>query len=81
MFGKVLVVIFTATIIVYADFDVNLYDLDTKRYLSVIEEVDTHYIKAAKGEPDMFCKFNFVTSELGDGKVSFQTSVGVMVLQ
>ena len=78
MLGKVFVLVFTATI-VYADFEVNLYDRETQRYLSVIDEAGTHYIKASKSEPDMFCKFNFATSELGDGKVSFQTIVGVMV--
>ena len=74
---KVLLLLLAGTFVVNGDFYLNLYDRDTKKYLSVIEyDIDVHYIKASKDEPDMFCKFNFVTSELAEGKVSFQTIGG-----
>lgn len=68
-------------IAVQADFYTNLFYPETKKYLSVILMFDSgfdneHFIKASKDSPDQFCKFNFVTTNLTEGKVSFQLSNG-----
>ena len=69
----ILVVLVAGLISVQADFHLNLYDKTTKKYLSgILVLPDDHYIKAAKDSPDQFCRFNFVTSSLPNGKVSFQ---------
>ena len=64
-----------------ADFYVNLFYPETKKYLSVILMMGSsfdneHFIRAAKDSPDNFCKFNFVTTNLSYGKVSFQLTNG-----
>lgn len=64
----------------HADFHLNMFYRETKKYLSNIDLVTTstgtHYIEATKDNPDMFCRFNFVTTNLAEGKVSFQTNDG-----
>ena len=76
-FVKVLVLLWTTVIIAHADFHLNLYDRNTEKYLSNIEVgFQSHYIEASKDHPDQFCRFNFVTSSLPDGKVLFQTNDG-----
>ena len=77
----ILTVLVAGLISVQADFHLNLFDPTTKKYLSNIylakEFIDNdHYIEATKDSPDMFCRFNFVTSNLSNGKVSFQTNDG-----
>lgn len=66
---------------VQADFYMNLFYRETKKYLSVILMLDSdfdneHFIKASKDSPDQFCMFNFVTTNLSYGKVSFQLTNG-----
>ena len=66
---------------VHADFYMNLFYPETKKYLSVILILGSgfeneHFIKASKDSPDGFCKFNFVTTNLSEGKVSFQLANG-----
>lgn len=66
---------------VQADFYMNLFYRETKKYLSVILMLDSdfedeHFIKASKDSPDQFCTFNFVTANLSYGKVSFQLTNG-----
>ena len=66
---------------VHADFYMNLFYPETKKYLSVILMLGSgfeneHFIKASKDSPDGFCKFNFVTTNLSEGKVSFQLTNG-----
>lgn len=66
---------------VHADFYMNLFYPETKKYLSVISMLGSgfeneHFIKASKDSPDGFCKFNFVTTNLSEGKVSFQLTNG-----
>lgn len=60
----------------HADFHLNMFYRETKKYLSNIDLGTTHHIEATKDSPDMFCRFNFVTTNLAEGKVSFQTNNG-----
>ena len=71
----------TGLVAVHADFHLNLFYPTTEKYLSNILLLTTgfdndHFIEATKDKPDMFCRFNFVTSGLPEGKVSFQTNDG-----
>ena len=67
----------TSLFLVHADFHLNLYDREIKKYLSNIETgFQSHYIEATKDKPDQFCRFNFVTTKLPEGKVLFQTNDG-----
>ena len=76
-FVRVLLLLWATIAVVCADFHLNLFDRDTEKYLSNIEVgFQSHYIEASKDKPDMFCRFNFVTSSLADGKVLFQTNDG-----
>lgn len=76
-FIKALILLFTSMLLVNADFHLNLYDREIKKYLSNIEVgFQSHYIEATKDKPDQFCRFNFVTSKLPEGKVLFQTNDG-----
>ena len=70
---KLMVILFSSIALVYTDYQLNLYDRELKKYLSVIEiGLNDHYIKAVKDQPDMFCRFDFVTSRLPYGKVLLQ---------
>ena len=74
---KVLLIVSTSVFLVYGDFHLNLYDREIKKYLSNIEiGFQSHYIEASKDKPDQFCRFNFVTTKLPEGKVLFQTNDG-----
>ena len=75
------VVLCTGLVAVQADFHLNLFYRATEKYLSNIFLLadgfdDNHFIEATKDKPDQFCRFNFVTSGLPEGKVSFQTNDG-----
>lgn len=75
------VLLCTGLVAVQADFYMNLFYPETKKYLSVIlmfgSDFDNeHFIKASKDSPDHFCRFNFVTTNLTNGKASFQLSNG-----
>ena len=74
----VLVLVLASVLVVptHADFHLNLFYSPTKKYLSNIDLGTTHHIEATKDSPDMFCRFNFVTTNLAEGKVSFQTNDG-----
>ena len=73
------VFLYADLVAVQADFHLNLFYPETKKYLSNILLFaagfeDDHFIEATKDKPDQFCRFNFVTSGLPEGKVSFQTN-------
>ena len=75
------VLLCTGLVAVQADFHLNLFYPETKKYLSNILILaggfdDYHFIEATKDSPDGFCRFNFVTTNLPEGKVFFQTNDG-----
>ena len=78
----VLAVLLCASLVaVQADFHLNLFYPITKKYLSNILVFaggfdDYHFIEATKSSPDQFCRFNFVTSQLPEGRALFQTNDG-----
>ena len=73
----VLAIVLCASLMaVQADFHLNLFYRTTEKYLSNIFIAGDHFIEATKDKPDQFCRFNFVTSGLPEGKVSFQTNDG-----
>ena len=75
------VLLCTGLVVVQADFHLNLFYRTTEKYLSNILLFtggfdDNHFIEATKDKPDQFCRFNFVTSYLPEGRVLFQTNDG-----
>ena len=70
----VLAVLAAVLLIVNADFYINLYDQNLKKYLSAMNFIaDGNYMVAAKSNPDQFCKFKLVI--LGR-KVAIQNDAG-----